>query len=267
MISSGDRQIGVRRDVRPGGTVAFVTIDNPRRLNSMNGALMAEFVEAFAQLALDESLRAVVLTGAGEAAFVGGADIREMAVLSGSDEARAFITQVHRCCAAVRDLPVPVIARINGAAYGAGLELAAACDLRVAATTAMFGMQEVRLGIPSVVEAALLPALVGWGRTREILLLGETFSARDAAAWGLVERLAEPDALDAAVETWLAALLSSSPGAVRAQKALIRKWEDLPLSAAISAGVDSFAASFATPEPSEAMAAFLERQRARKEKS
>ncbi len=263
-MSTADRQIALRRDTRPGGRVAFVTIDNPRRLNSMNSALMDEFVETFAGLAADETLRCVVLTGAGEAAFVGGADIKEMAVLAGPDEARAFITRVHRCCVAVRDLPVPVIARINGAAYGAGLELAAACDLRVAATSASFGMQEVRLGIPSVVEAALLPMLVGWGRAREILLLGETFSAEDARSWGLVERVAEPQALDAAVEAWLESLLACSPGAVRAQKALIRKWEDLPLSAAISAGIDSFAAAFATPEPKQAMAAFLERQRARK---
>jgi enoyl-CoA hydratase/carnithine racemase len=100
------------------------------------------------------------------------------------DSARTFITLLHGCCKALRELPVPVIARIQGYALGGGLELAVACDLRVASDTAVFGMPEVKLGIPSVIEAALLPALVGWGRTRHMLLLGESFGATEAATGG-----------------------------------------------------------------------------------
>ena len=192
--------VHVRHETREGGVVAFVTIDNARKLNVLNAFLMEGFVAAFADLATQDDLRAVVLTGAGERAFVGGADVDEMAALAGPDDARAFITKVHQCCAAVRDLPVPVIARIGGYCLGAGLELAAACDLRVASESAVFGMPEVRLGIPSVVEAALLPALIGWGRTREMLLLGDTFGAHAALQMGLVGVVAPAEDLDAAVD-------------------------------------------------------------------
>src|SRR5438874_2456246 len=102
--------------------------------------------------------------------------------------------------------------------------MAASCDARIASETAIFGMPEVKLGIPSVVEAALLPMLVGWGRARHILLLGENFSARQAHAWNFVEQVTAPDQLNEAVETWIGQLLSCTPRAVRLQKALIRAW-------------------------------------------
>jgi enoyl-CoA hydratase/carnithine racemase len=124
----------------------------------------------------------------------------------------------------------------------------------VAVRTARFGMPEVKLGIPSVVEAAVLPGLVGWGRTREILLLGETFDAAAALGMGLVDAVVEAAELDAAVEARLAALLANGHRAVRIQKALIRRWEDLPLKDAIAAGVEAFALAFETDEPVMAMA-------------
>ena len=263
-MSEAAERVDVRTEEREGGRVAFVTLDNERRLNVMNAALMAAFTGAMATLARDDDLRAVVLTGAGDRAFVGGADVDEMAALHSPDTARAFITQVHGCCAAVRDLPVPVIGRVNGWCLGAGMELAAACDFRVACESAKFGMPEVKLGIPSVVEAALLPALVGWGRTRQLLLLGETFGAEEALRWGLVEEVAPTGGLDAVVEGWLAALLSSKPAAVRLQKALIRRWEDLPMREAIAAGVEAFAAAFETDEPMRAMADFQAARAARR---
>lgn len=257
-------EVRIEIEARPGGAcVAHVTLDNAAKLNTLNSALMKEFAARIGALAKDDSLRAVVLTGAGDRAFIGGADIDEMAGLDGTT-ARAFITRVHRCCAALRDLPVPVIGRINGYALGAGMEVAAACDLRVAADTAVFGMPEVKLGIPSVVEAALLPSLVGWGRTRQMLLLGETFGAADAQAWGLVEAVVPATGLDAQVEAWLESLLAAEPGAVRLQKALIRRWEDLPMKDAIAAGIDAFEAAWSTPAPAKAMADFQAARAARR---
>jgi enoyl-CoA hydratase/carnithine racemase len=252
----------VRVDIEPRetGMVARVTIDNATKLNVVGSALMAEFVAAIAALGAREDLRAVVLTGAGERAFIGGADIREMAGLDPA-RAREFITGLHRMCASLRDLPVPVIARVNGYALGAGLEVAAACDLRVAAGNAVFGMPEVRVGIPSVIEAALLPGLIGWGRTRELLLLGETIDAETALRWGLVERVVPAGGLDAAVEACLAALLKAGARATRLQKKLIREWEDLPVGGAIAAGIDCFADAYGTDEPSRLMRAFLDRPR------
>lgn len=254
----GDGEVSVERSARG---VATVTIDNSRRANVMNSGLLARLAEVFEGLAGDDGLRAAVLTGAGERIFVGGADVREMAGLD-RHSARGFILAIHRVCQAIRDLPVPVIARINGACIGAGVEIAAACDLRVAGANAVFAMPEVRLGIPSVVEAALLPMLVGWGRTRQIVLLGETFGAAEAAAWGLVERVASEGGLDGAVEAWVGALLAGAPAAMRAQKALVLQWEELPVRGAVAAGVTAFSAAYGTGEPGEAMAAFLARRKA-----
>jgi enoyl-CoA hydratase/carnithine racemase len=252
--------VTVRIDQRPQGAIAHVTIDNAAKLNTLGSHLMIEFVERVEALGANDDLRAVVLTGAGAKAFIGGADIFEMARLDAAS-AEGFITLVHRSCDCLRALPVPVIARLNGYALGAGLEVAAACDLRVAASNAVFGMPEVKVGIPSVVEAALLPGLIGWGRTRELLLFGENIDAPTALAWGLVEEVVAPDALDAAVERRLAALLAAGPHAVRLQKQLIRRWEDLTLSQAVSAGIESFSRSFATDEPARMMGAFVNRRR------
>ncbi|MGH6970877.1 MAG: enoyl-CoA hydratase-related protein, partial [Caulobacteraceae bacterium] len=190
MTSAPEARIDVRMEERPQGRLATLTIDAEARLNALSSDLMASFVRAVEGLAADEALRALVVTGAGTRAFVGGADIREMAAIETPAAARVFIGGVHACCEAVRALPVPVVARIQGYCFGAGLELAAACDLRVAGEAARFGMPEVRLGIPSVVEAALLPGLVGWGRARRLLLTGETIDAATALAWGLVEEVA-----------------------------------------------------------------------------
>lgn len=237
---------------------AYVTIANERKLNTLNSPLMEDFIEAIQALAGDESLRAVVLTGSGERAFVGGADINEMASLD-AVSARAFIARLHRCCEALRQLAVPVIARIQGYALGAGLEIAAACDLRIAADTAIFGMPEVKLGIPSVIEAALLPSLIGWGRTRQILLLGENFTAAEAAQWGLVESVVPNQALDTSVERWVEAIRRAGSRAVRLQKKLIRAWEDVPLREAIMTGIDAFVAAWDTDEPRRMMTDFQQR--------
>ena len=256
--------ITVRHETRARGRVAIVAVDNQRKLNSLSSEVMAELVAVFTDLAGEPDLRAVVLTGAGDKAFIGGANIDEMAVLPSPAAAREFILKVHGCCRAIRDLPVPVVAAVNGWCLGAGMEIAAACDMRLAAETAIFGMPEVKLGLPSVVEAALLPSLIGWGRTRRILMTGETFSAADAAAWGLVEETHPPALLFAAVEDLLDRLLEAAPRAVRLQKALIRAWEDLPVTAGVAAGIDAFEDAWTTDEPATAMARFLAERAAAK---
>ncbi|KAJ5678750.1 hypothetical protein N7462_006994 [Penicillium macrosclerotiorum] len=210
-----------------------------------------------------KDLLAVILTGAGPKAFIGGADLTEMAHLQGPAHARAFISKVSAACTSLRACPVPVIARVNGYALGAGLEVAASCDVRVASSRAVFGMPEVRVGIPSVVEAALLPGLIGWGRTRQMLLLGENIGAEEALRWGLVEKVVEPEMLDEAVEEWLVQLEKNGPQAVRRQKALMRKWENVSVEQAIEAGVTAFEESFQgakgeTSEPARMMEAFLQ---------
>jgi enoyl-CoA hydratase/carnithine racemase len=261
---SSNGRVATRLDERSGGPVAFVIVDNASRLNAMNSTLMGEFVEKLSELATNPDLRALVLTGAGDKAFIGGADIREMSTLADAEDGRRFITRLHTCCDALRAIPVPTIARINGFTLGGGLEIAASCDVRVAVESAVFGMPEVKLGIPSVIEAALLPMLIGWGRTRQILLFGENFSAQDALAWGLVERVVGAAELDKAVDEWIAQVLSCAPGAVRLQKQLLRAWEELPVREAVQAGIDSFMTAVRNGEPAVVMRAFLEREKARK---
>ena len=252
-----DRRIEERGSA---GRVAWLTIDNRAKLNAVNSALVEQLRAAAAGLADDDGLRAVVLTGAGDRAFVGGADIDELAENT-PETARRYITALHQANAALRALPVPVIGRINGYCLGAGLEIAASCDFRVAATNARFGMPEVRVGLPSVIEAALLPGLIGWGKTNELLLTGEMIGAEEALACGLVERVVAAEALDQAVETWLDAILAAGRRAVRQQKALIRAWQSLPLEDAVVAGIDYLADAYTTDEPSRMLREFVNRRR------
>jgi enoyl-CoA hydratase/carnithine racemase len=251
-------RVDVRFQERRGGRVAFVIIHNQSRRNALSSELMDDFVAAVAPLAAEDDLRCVVVTGGGGKSFVSGADIDELAGIAFPAEARAFIGKVHACCHLLRELPAPVIARINGPALGAGLELAISCDLRVAVDTATFGMPEVRLGVPSVVEAALLPGIVGWSRAREMMLLGETFDATEALAMGLVDAAVPAGELDAAVERRISALFAAGQNAVRLQKALMRRWESLPLKDAILAGADVFGRAYLTDEPARAIDAWRE---------
>ena len=260
MSEARGSRLDVRLDARAAGTIAYLTVDNRAKLNTLDRALMTEFIGKVASLAARDDLRALVLSGAGDKAFIGGASIPEMAALT-RDTAGDFITLVHRTCDCLRQLPVPVIAAIDGYALGAGLEVAASCDLRVATTRAKFGMPEVKVGIPSVIEAALIPRLIGFGHARELLMLGETIDAETALRWGLVERVVAADALDREVEGIVTALLSAGPQAVRRQKALMRQWERLPVDEAIATGVDAFVRSFDTDEPKRMLSAFAKRKR------
>ncbi len=242
-------------ETRSGGAVARVTIDNPRKLNILTPQALQEFQRAIKEIEQNPLLRAVVVTGAGEKAFIGGADLDTLRSLDPAS-AREFIGLIHAACAAVRDCPVPVIARINGWCLGAGLELAACCDLRIAVDTAHFGMPEVRLGIPSVVEAAMLPRIVGTGRARWLVMTGETIDAQTALAWGLVEKICGVEDLNSQTDKTLDAILAGEPEAIRAQKRLCRLWEEAPLAESVRASIDEFARSYASGEPSRRIAAF-----------
>ncbi len=245
------------------GHVATVSVNDPGKANRLGAATIAAFIEAVQRLGEDPDLRALIVTGVGERAFMGGANLFELGALN-PVTAKTFITQVHRMCHVLRDLPVPVVARVNGWCLGAGLEAMAACDMRVAVDTAMFGMPEVKVGLPSVVEAALLPQLIGWGRTKVLLYTGEAIDAPTALSWGLVEKTVPAADLDAAVEAWVGAIVESGPRAIRLQKALIRDWESMPVSDGIQAGIRSLASAFETDEPTRLINATIDRLRARK---
>jgi len=251
-----DAAVSVEINERSHGRVARVTIDNKRRLNCLSTPLILELSSAFSRLAGDKSLRAVVLTGAGERAFIGGADLNELGALC-ADSARLFITRLHQACEAIRQCPVPVIGRVNGFCLGAGLEVAASCDMRVAADTAQFGMPEVHMGLPSVIEAALLPGLIGWGRTREMLLTGILYSAGEALSMGFAQKTITAAELDGAVDHWLDAICRATPEAVRSQKALMNRWERVSVDEGIYAGIDALSDAYKTGEPQAAIKAFF----------
>ena len=242
------------------GDVATVVIDNVHKANSLGSALLEALRGAFESLAANPP-RAIVLTGAGERVFAGGADLAELGALD-VESGRTFITKVHAACDAVRRCPAPVIARLRGYALGAGLELAASCDIRVASEDAVFGMPEVRFGIPSVVEAALLPRLLGRGRAAWFLLTGRNIDARTALEWGLVERVVPAAALDAEVEAVVAAIREMDPQAVREQKRLLAFWDERPLSEGIAESIESLARSYREGVPNRLIGSFLaERKR------
>src|SRR5881227_457063 len=248
---------GVERDPRG---VVRLTICNAGSLNILGSAAIGGLREGLETLAADRGIRALIIAGQSEKSMIGGADIKEMAKLD-STSAVTFITGLRDLCEAARAFPAPVIARMPGWCLGGGLEFAAACDFRIAAHDARFGMPEVRVGIPSVIHAALLPRLIGWGRTRWLVMTAENIDAPTALAWGLVDVVAPQDGLDAAVEHTVNALLECGPEALRAQKALLRQWEELPLTESVNLSVGVFGKSFLTGEPQRLMQGFIDRKR------
>ena len=231
-----------------GGKTARVIINDPKRLNAMSSELMSQFVDTMDTVSLDDDCRCVIVEGAGGRAFVGGANVFELAALKKAT-ARALLTQVHRCCDALRRCPVPVIAKIDGFCIGAGMELAAAADIRVASDASIFGMPEVAIGLPSVVEASLFPGLIGWGRTRQIMFTGENIDAESAERWGFVQALAPKAALEDAVERFMLPIVKAGPNAIRNQKVLMRSWESMSPVDSARTGIDALAAAFDTDEP------------------
>ena len=243
--------------------VARVTVNNAEQRNALGNAGKRELAEALENVAADPGLRVVVLTGAGDRSFIGGANVTEMATFT-HGHASEGPSLTHRVCEAVRRTPVPVIARINGYCFGAGLEIAAACDMRAAADTAKFGMPEVLFGLPSGMEACLLPQLIGWGKTRELVYTGRHIDAREAADCHLIERIVPQPELDAAVEDWVAAILSAGPNAIRAQKELIRDWERMSIADAVQQGIRAVAAAHGSDETKRLMGAFVAKRKEKK---
>jgi enoyl-CoA hydratase len=249
--------VHVKSEERPYGRIATVTVDNQRRLNCLSSATIVSLGQAFTKLSADDELRAIILTGAGDKAFIGGADLNELGGCC-ADSVRLFITRLHMACLAIRTCPVPVIGRVNGFCLGAGLEVAASCDMRVSSDNAIYGMPEVHMGLPSVIEAALLPGLIGWGKTREILITGETFGAEPALTMGFVQKVVPAAGLDAAVDHWLDLIGRATPKAVRNQKALMNRWERVSVEEGVYAGIDAIAEAYTTGEPQAAIKAFFD---------
>ena len=242
--------------------VASLTLIDAGKLNIVGSAAIDDLLAALARLAAEPGLRVLVLRGASQSAFIGGADIGEMAGLGGAS-ARVFIRKLAGLCEAVAAFPVPVIARLRGWCLGGGLEVALACDLRISDHSAVFGMPEVKVGIPSVIHAALLPRQIGESRAGWMLLSGENINAARAEAWGLVHECCEPQALDDLIAARAAALAALPPQALRQQKRLLRHWQTVLPAQAIEDSVAEFAKAYDSGEPQALMGEFMARKRAR----
>lgn len=245
------------------GGIATLTIADAGSLNILGTPVLDALSRALDAVAANPDIRVLVLRGTGDKAFVGGADIKEMASLDHAS-ALAFIDRLRMLCESVRQLTVPVIARMPGWCLGGGLELALACDLRIGSDTARLGMPEVKVGIPSIIHAALMPRLIGSARARWMLLTGELVDATQAQAFGLLDQVVPLDALDAEVARLAGLLAGMGQKVLAQQKRLLREWESQPLETAILNGVREFAQAFETGEPQHYMGEFLREKAAAK---
>lgn len=219
---------GKHAGVQVQGGIATLTILGAGSLNILSTPVMQDLVQAIGNLARNDEIRVLVIRGTGDKGFIGGADINEMAALT-QESGELFISSLRVLCDSLRNFPVPVIARMPGWCLGGGLELALACDIRIASDTVRLGMPEVKVGIPSVIHAALMPRLIGNARANWLLLTGEIIDSTEAASWGLVSKVVPMATLDTEIERVATLMAGFGPTVVRQQKRLLREWEDQPL--------------------------------------
>jgi enoyl-CoA hydratase len=240
--------------------VATVTINNPNRLNALDSEHLEELLRTFRILSTDMSVRVVLLHGAGDRAFVAGANIRRMSTMS-PDEALEFGRLGHAVASEIERLPQPVIAVINGFALGGGCELSLACDIRICSTSAVFAQPEVGLGIPPGWGGTQrLPRIVGKGMAAELIYSGRRIKADEALRIGLANSVHEPEKLMDVANELARSIAANSPAAVRASKRLIaRAMEGQPASG-LAEEAHAFAEVFGSNDQREGMFAFLEKR-------
>lgn len=241
------------------GAVAHLVLDRPGKLNALTLAMVARLDALCAELEADTGVGAVVLRSTSRRAFCAGADVHEWSALGPEGMWRRWIAEGHRVFARLAALPMPTIAAIDGMAFGGGLELALACDLRVAARSARFALPEVKIGIvPGWGGPARLAALVGPSRAKRMALTGTPVDADTALAWGLVNDVVDADALDAHASALAAEIAVGPRTAVQVTKQLV----DAAVGGAPPAILDALAAGFisGTDDLAEGVAAFREKR-------
>lgn len=242
------------------GHLAIVYINRPDKLNALNNETISELIQCVEEMSTNEEVGAVILTGAGQKAFVAGADIG-MLVDQGVVDGRSNAAHGQRLTRLIETSPKPYLAAINGYALGGGLELALACDMRYASSKARLGLPEVSLGIiPGYGGTQRLPRLVGMGRALEMILTADPLSAEDACRVGLVNAVFEPEDLLESVKVIANKIISRGPTAVGLAKQAARRGADLPISEGLSVEADLFGVVSSTDEMKEGLRAFLEKR-------
>jgi len=239
--------------------VLRVTLNRPQVLNAIDGRMLDELCAVLAEAAADPRVRAICIDGAGERAFSAGIDVAFVKDLGGR-RARDVGRQLHRTFLALRTLEKPVVAAIDGLCLGAGLELAVSCDFMIATDRSRFGLPNIHRGIPAIVEAAILPLVIGLQGAREMALLGDLWSAEKAASRGLLQAVHAPQDFEGAVAELCGTLAGHSATAMALQKEIIHKWMTTDLESAIDFSVNTVALAFESRDQRERMAAFLEKR-------
>jgi enoyl-CoA hydratase len=242
--------------------LAVVQINRPKALNALNQTVIKELYDCMITLNMDQETAVIILTGAGEKAFVAGADISEFPKM-GPDEARAFALLGQQVFSYIEKMKKPVIAAVNGFALGGGCELAMACDLRVASTKAKFGQPEVSLGITAGFGGTQrLPRLVGAGRAKELLMTGDMINAEEAYRIGLANKVVEPESLLDAAKEIAGKIMKQAPLAVSYSKEAVNQGMNMDLDSACAKEADVFALCFSSEDQKEGASAFLEKRKA-----
>jgi enoyl-CoA hydratase len=246
---------------QPESGIRVLTINRPKVLNALNPETIEEIGTAAAQVAEDPSARVLLVTGAGDKAFVAGADISRMLSMSPT-ESRYFAARGQRAFRTLEALPVPVIAVVNGFALGGGCELALSCDIILAGESAVFGQPEVNLGVlPGFGGTQRLPRLIGRGMAMELMVTGRQVKAQEARELGLVNHVyADAELMDKAQEM-ARLIMSKGPGAVGRVKQAVRRGLDMDLDNGCEVEADQFGLAVTGGEHKEGMSAFLERRK------
>ncbi|MGH8014249.1 MAG: enoyl-CoA hydratase-related protein [Candidatus Binataceae bacterium] len=240
-------------------TVATLNVNRPKALNALNRAVLEQFAAAQAEIRNDPAVRVLIITGVGDRAFVAGADIAAMSDMTAL-EGLEFSRMGHRVMQGFEELPIPVIAAVNGFALGGGLELALACDLIIASETARFGQPEINLAlIPGFGGTQRLPHRIGHNRARELIMTGDMFDARAALEWGLVNKVVAPDALLSEARALGEKLAGKSAVALRNAKAALRA-ATMEEDTGLRFEQQAFGLNFATSDRVEGTKAFVEKR-------
>jgi methylglutaconyl-CoA hydratase len=240
------------------GTTAWVTLNRPDARNALSRAVNEELRERAMEFDEDDDVRAVVITGSGDKSFSAGADLKERRGLT-PEESGHYVTAISHAITAWADMRKPTICALNGSAYGGGLELALACDFRIAAEGAELALTEVTLGImPGAGGTQRLPRLIGEARAKEMILLGRRIGAARALEIGLVHQVAPRAGLDAAVQAVLAELAKCAPLSVRLAKAAIERGYGKSISEALDIERDCYDVTLFSEDRNEGLAAFAE---------
>ncbi|KKL73522.1 hypothetical protein LCGC14_2074050 [marine sediment metagenome] len=241
--------------------IATITFNRPKVLNALNSKLLTELSQALTAVAENEDIRVLVLTGAGEKAFVAGADINELAQLSILG-AKSFARNGHLILDRFQALPIPVIAAVNGFALGGGTEIAIACDFIYASEKAMFGQPEIKLGvIPGFGGTQRLARLIGMNMAKEMILTGKMVTAAEAKAIGLVNKVCSPEKLMDEVMQTANTMASKGKVSLRAAKDAINMGMNVDLASGCSLEIDAFAICLGSEDAKEGTAAFLEKRK------